>query len=50
MTAGENMADSTFVALHGLHHVWVAMEHLDHWEDWVVTNLHESNLTINLVE
>ena len=43
------MADGTLVALHDLHEVGVAVEDLQHRHDRVVSNFHETDLTVDLV-
>ena len=50
MTAGENVTNCTFVALHDLHEVGEAVEHFDRGQDRVVTNLQEANLAVDLEE
>lgn len=50
MTAAENVTDGTLVTLHGLHKVRHSVQNLDSGKDWVVTDFHEADLTIDLVE
>ena len=50
MRSAEDVSDGTFITLHLFHHVWVLVQDAKRWEHGVVSDLHHSDFTLNLVE